>query len=261
MLFKLISFVNGDVIFSRETTSMKLCLEAAVRNVANLRGASLSYANLSGASLRDADLRDADLRDADLRDADLSDADLSGADLSGADLRGASLSYASLSGASLSGASLSGANLSGANLSGANLSGANLGYANLSYANLSGASLRGASLSGANLSGANLSGANLSEIKDDLFKVLSTFPGEVHALVTALKNGRVDGSVYSGECACLIGTIANAKKCGYTLLNPDSNRPIERFLLAIRKGDTPGTNQVSKIALEWVEEWLASSLS
>ena len=82
---------------------------------------------------------------------------------------------------------------------------------------------------------------------------------EVPGLIAALKEGRVDGSTYSGECACLVGTIANVKKCAYDAipeLRPDSSRPIESLFLAIRKGDTPETNQVSKIAVEWAEEFM-----
>ena len=87
---------DASILFSLETDSLKLCIEAAVKSRANLSG------------------------------ADLSGADLSGAYLSGANLSGADLSRANLSGADLSGANLSGANLSGANLSWADLSGANL---------------------------------------------------------------------------------------------------------------------------------------
>ncbi|KGS89852.1 pentapeptide repeats family protein [Burkholderia pseudomallei MSHR7334] len=166
----------------------------------------------------------------------------------------------SLSDADLSGANLSGANLSDANLRGANLRGADLSGANLSGANLSDANLRGANLRGANLSGANLSGANLLPIKADFIEVISQAPREVPALIEALKAGRVDGSTYSGECACLVGTIANARgidvdssKFG---IPKDSSRPVERFFMAIRKGDTPETNAASKLALEWAETWL-----
>ena len=58
--------ISVAVLFSLETTSLKLCVEAAVKSGATLSGAALSGANLSG--------------------ADLSVADLSGADLSGANL-------------------------------------------------------------------------------------------------------------------------------------------------------------------------------
>ena len=70
---------TGSVLFSLETESLKLAVEAAVK-----QGAYLTGAYLTGA-----DLRGADLRGADLTDADLTGADLRGADLRGADLRGA----------------------------------------------------------------------------------------------------------------------------------------------------------------------------
>ena len=100
-LFEIKDRYNGALLFSVATTSIKLCLELAVKAGANLSGANLSGAGLSGANL--------------------SGANLSGANLSGAGLSGANLSEANLRGANLSGANLSGANLSGAGLSGANL--------------------------------------------------------------------------------------------------------------------------------------------
>jgi hypothetical protein len=152
------------------------------------------------------------------------------------------------------------ANLSGADLSGANLSGANLSGADLSGANLIRANLSGANLSGANLSGANLSGANLSGIREDFLAILRTVPLEVPGLRKAIIDGKVDGSTYTGECACLVGTIANVRHCSpYEMpdLTPNSSRPAERFFLAIDIGDTPETNQVSAMALNWIDEFLA----
>jgi uncharacterized protein YjbI with pentapeptide repeats len=102
----------------------------------------------------EADLSRAYLSRSDLREADLSGANLSGANLSGANLSGAELSETDLSGASLYRAHLNEANLIGANLIGANLIGADLSRANLIGANLSGANLSGANLSDADLSGA-----------------------------------------------------------------------------------------------------------
>ena len=163
-------------------------------------------------------------------------------------------------GADLSDANLRGANLRGADLSGAYLRNADLSGANLRGANLSGANLRGADLSGADLSGAYLSGAYLLPIKADFIEVISQAPREVPALIEALKAGRVDGSTYSGECACLVGTIANARGINVDSselgIPKDSSRPVERFFMAIRKGDTPETNPASKLALEWAETWL-----
>ena len=109
------------------------------------------------------------------------------------------------------------------------------------------------------LSYADLSDADLSDIKNDLWAVLCTQPLEVAGLRAALIAGTINGSTYEGECACLVGTIANVAKCKYTALphlTPDSNRPSERFFLAINKGDTPETNQVSKLAVEWIDQWL-----
>jgi hypothetical protein len=104
MHFQIKSRFTGDVIFHGEFSSLRLCVEAAVKSRANLSGADLSGANLSGANL--------------------SRANLYGANLSGADLSGANLSGANLYGANLYGANLSGADLYGANLYGANLYGA-----------------------------------------------------------------------------------------------------------------------------------------
>jgi hypothetical protein len=181
MKFEIKSRWTGNVLFSLECDSWKVCIEAAVKSRADLRGAVL---------------RGAVLRGADLSDAVLSDADLSGADLSGADLRGA-----------------------------------------------------------------DLRGAVLTPIRDDIWAVLSSLPAEVPALIEALKNGRVDGSTYTGECSCLVGTLAAARGADVENLGSlkiNASRPAERFFLGIRKGDTPETNQFSKLALEWSEQWLSN---
>jgi hypothetical protein len=39
-------------------------------------------------------------------------------------------------------------------------------------------------------------------------------------------------------------------------LEGDSNRPIERLFLAIKKGDTPETNPIAKIVHGWSVAWL-----
>ena len=83
----------------------------------------------------------------------------------------------------------------------------------------------------------------------------------VAALRLAIVEGRVDGSTYEGSCACLVGTIANARHCDFASipgLEPNANRPAERWFLGIRRGDTPETNQVSAITLGWIDEYLAS---
>ena len=211
----------------------------------------------------DADLSGADLRDADLSSADLSSADLSDANLSGADLRGADLSDANLSGADLSSANLSDANLSGADLSSANLSSADLYGANLYGANLRGADLSSADLSSANLRYADLSYADLRSVKADFWAILTTARKEIPGLITAMREGRIDGSTYSGECACLVGTIANVRHVSADTLEQDSRRPAEQWFLMINKGDKPGDDSgggfALQKALEWAEEYCALS--
>ena len=157
--------------------------------------------------------------------------------------------------------------LRGADLSDADLRGANLRGADLGDADLGGADLSGADLSDADLRGAYLSGADLGDIRADLWEVLDRAPHEVPGLLAALHEGRVDGSTYSGECACLIGTIANEAGCGGDStslaanlaacgidLRPDAERPIERWFLAIRH-HTPENNALAAHAVDWIVEW------
>jgi hypothetical protein len=139
--------------------------------------------------------------------------------------------------------------------------GASLNVASLNGASLDGASLDGASLNGASLDGASLNGASLDPIKADVRAVLDGAPLEVAGLLAKLRAGHVDGSVYEGECACLVGTIANLRGCKVTALPspiaPDSSRPAERWFLGIGLGATPDTNPVAAITDDWICEWMA----
>ena len=65
------SWFTGKVLFSIETETWRLAMEAAVKSKANLRDA-----NLGGANLRDANLGGANLGGANLRDANLGGANL-----------------------------------------------------------------------------------------------------------------------------------------------------------------------------------------
>jgi hypothetical protein len=139
---------------------------------------------------------------------------------------------------------------------GANLEGAFLAGANLEGAKLEGAKLEGANLRSAYLEGANLRSAYLDPIRNDYELVLLSAYFEIDGLRQALVEGRVHGSTYRGECACLVGTIANIRECEPLTMGdirPDSNRPIEIFFLAIRRGDTPETSQFCKLAVEWLD--------
>ena len=224
---------------------------------ANLYGANLDGANLDGANLYGANLYGANLTRANLTRANLDGANLDGANLTRANLDGANLYGANLDGANLDGANLDGANLTRANLDGANLDGANLDGANLTRANLTRANLYGANLDGANLTRANLDGA-----KEDFLQKLAALKNEAVFLYKALLDGRINGSVYSGECACFIGTIANARKCDYhdiTEVKIDQDSATERLFLAINKGDTPENNKISAIVKDWMDDFMAAN--
>ena len=223
---------------------------------------SKSYGVQLGAAVKIAVGARANLADAYLAGVDLTDANLTRANLMGAILAGANLMGAILAGADLASAYLTDANLTRANLMGAILAGADL-----ARADLTGAYLTSADLTGAYLASANLTSANLTPIRDDLFAVLSHAPGEVTALISALEAGRVNGSTYSdGECGCLVGTLAiaagadpkNKNRCELVRgLQGNSSRPIERFFLGIKRGDTPKNNQFARLAHGWACEWLA----
>ena len=181
--------------------------------------------------------------------------------LSFACMLGICIKKALKNGANLRGADLSGADLSGAYLTGADLRGADLSDADLRDADLRGADLRGANLRGADLTGADLSGSNFdrSFFRDDLWAVLSSQPSEAISVLKALEEGRVNGSTYTGSCACLVGTIANSLDIDYHDLehiNPDSTRPAEQWFLQIKKGDTPENSEPCRLAAEWTEMWI-----
>lgn len=122
-----------------------------------------------------------------------------------------------------------------------------------------------ANLRGANLGGANLGGADLDFFKTDLIAEILKLPNELEFLKAAIVEGRIDGSTYTGECACLAGTLAHARHFdlnGVKEIPTDcrllfvlkSSSPRELWFANIRRGDTPKTNQCAKIALDWVEE-------
>ena len=66
MKFEIKSRCSGEALFSLETEDLKLCVEAAIKNGADLSLANLSEADLSLANLSEADLSEADLRGANL---------------------------------------------------------------------------------------------------------------------------------------------------------------------------------------------------
>jgi hypothetical protein len=101
----------------------------------------------------------------------------------------------------------------------------------------------------------------LPEVRRDLWAVLDGAPAEVPALRAALVAGEVDGRTYHGRCACLIGTIANARGC-----DPEevvelqaALSPAEDWFWLIYPGDVPGENGEgpcrAAAAVRWIDEW------
>ena len=78
-----------------------------------------------------------------------------------------------------------------------------------------------------------------------------------------LRAGKVNGTAYEGDCACLVGTVANAKGCHYTAvpnLAPDAKRLAEAWFMQITPGQTPENHPPAKLAAEWIEDWLMRML-
>ena len=142
---------------------------------------------------------------------------------------------------------------------------ANLRGTNLCDADLRGANLRDANLRGANLRGADLCGADLEQLKiwlnpckRDILFILACFPiEEVEGLRQKIIAGKIDGTQYAGDCCCLIGSLGDDKAANCI---PYYDKGIHNFgeqlFLQIKEGDTPETNQFSKIALELCDEFL-----
>ena len=101
---------------------------------------------------------------------------------------------------------------------------------------------------------------SLLVFKNDLWRVLFNFKDEIPELIKALEEGKIDGSVYSAACACLIGTIANIKHCSIDdeqfLDIKNCNNPIERWFMMIKPGNTPENNFAAKMAREWINEFV-----
>ena len=137
-------------------------------------------------------------------------------------------------------------------------------------ADLRGADLRGADLGGADLGGAYDPNSPLFPIRLDVWAILDQAPSEVAGLRQALVDGKVDGSAYEGDCACLVGTIANVRGCELDALDipRNSDRPAEQWFIPIRQGDVPVEDTTletvsegafrATLAVQWIEEWRVS---
>ena len=143
--------------------------------------------------------------------------------------------------------------------------------ANLQGADLQGAVLRGAVLQDANLRGAVLRGVKFENLPQDFINqcsrdmlfIFQCLKSELPFLREKLVKGEVDGSQYEGECACLIGTLANAdggldKVCAaIPYYEKGTHNMGEMWFLNIRKEDTPKNNEFAKHVLLLIDSVLA----
>jgi len=107
------------------------------------------------------------------------------------------------------------------------------------------------------ISGTVKVGKGFESIRSDYFSILKNAIPEIPALISALKKGRINGSVYEGDCRCLVGTLEAARGTGAnTVIERDSSRPAEKWFLAIPEGHTPKKNAFARLAVEWAEEFL-----
>ena len=142
-----------------------------------------------------------------------------------------------------------------ADLSYADLSSANLRYADLRYANLRSADLRSADLSYAK----NIPQAYINQCSRDMLFIFQSLKRELPFLRDKLVKGEIDGTQYEGDCACLIGTLANAdggvdKVCQtIPFYDKGLHNFGEQWFFQIRKGDTPENNQFAKHALDLIK--------
>jgi hypothetical protein len=89
----------------------------------------------------------------------------------------------------------------------------------------------------------------------DILFILNCLKTEVPGLRKALVEGRVDGSQYEGDCACLLGTLGNVdgglkQVCErIPFYDKGTHNMGESFFLNIRKGDTPKNNKFSAHAV------------
>ena len=142
--------------------------------------------------------------------------------------------------------------------------------ANLRGADLRGADLRDADLYGADLYGADLRGQTLDKLPQDYINqasrdilfILGCLKAEVPFLREKLIKGKVDGTQYEGDCACLVGTLGNAdggvdNVCqAIPFYEKGTHNPGEQWFLNIRKGDTPENNEFAKHVLVLIDRVL-----
>lgn len=107
---------------------------------------------------------------------------------------------------------------------------------------------------------------HLDRVKKDLFEILEKAPWEAYAVRQAIKQGKIDGTRYGGECCCIKGIIANNSGLGATddfvtaygiTLDGYGYSPVENYVRDIYPGMNPGNNEKCRQLLTWLDEFIA----
>jgi len=94
--------------------------------------------------------------------------------------------------------------------------------------------------------------------KNDVWAILLPAKNEIAGLKNALIEGKINGTAYTGDCACLVGTIAKVRQCDYELMphiTPDGGRPAEMWFRGIDPGMTPENSPKVKLTMKWIDEF------
>ena len=175
------------------------------------------------------------------------------------DYRNSIFKYLTFDGSTFDGATFDGATFYGSTFNRATFYGATFYGATFYGATFYGATFYGATFYGATFYGATFDEKTLRNFKHDFWGVLIRYKNEVPALIEHIKNGKINGSCYSGECCCLMGTFAKIKNLNIEdnqFSIKDASSPAEQWFTMIKPGDTPENNYASKMALKWIEEFL-----
>jgi hypothetical protein len=89
---------------------------------------------------------------------------------------------------------------------------------------------------------------DLTAVKADFLSIIGKAPGEVPYLRLAVIEGRIDGSEYYGECACLKGTLAG-KAAGPLFNHIDSPSAFIALAYGIKCN-------IAAVVLDWLDEFL-----
>ena len=232
-----------EIIFSIEADSMKNALEIGVKQKINFRNC--------------------DFRNCDLRGCSFFGANFRGSTFSGCDLSKVNFRICSFNGSTFSGCNFSESSFYKTAFCGSDFSGCNFNGSIFCKCNFRGCDLYCDWTCGifinCNFRKIRLFESDLSSVKSDFWDVLKLVPEEIKGLKKAIIHGKVNGSVHDGEYACLFGIISYLRKFKYNEINIEKHnikRPIERFFSAIKKNDTPWNSQFSKLAVEWIDEFL-----